>query len=35
MDEPLFLRDPFIMGYTIGDKNPEGVRTGKHPTEGR
>ena len=39
MNEPLFLRDPFIIGYSIRDNNPEGVRVtgvrGLTPTEGR
>ena len=39
MDEPLFLRDPFIMDHSIKDNNPEGVRVtgvrGFGPTEGR
>ena len=39
MDEPLFMRDPFIMSYSTRDNNPEGVRVtgvrGFRPTEGR
>ena len=35
MDEPLFLRDPFIMVHYKRDNNPEGVRvTGVRPKVG-